>query len=335
MVLLGWSAAELPDVLVGAALDPRAPLIAVAGGEHPRARGRWQLTDGRLSGTPAQVPVLVPSRTPQADQVATLIEHIRTAPPVPLDDPAYAEARADAPPQTEPGVIEIAVLGPVELRGVDTPRRHTTVQVLVYLALHRSGVTAEQLSTALWPEEIVPSGTLRNRVAEARAVVGGAITDGPGWRLAEHVTTDWQRFQVLVGGAADEQRAAVDMIRGRPLEGFGADEWLSTDLIRADMEAAIVDVTVAVAERALTDGDPSLAFRTARVGLKANPYEERLFRLAMRAADAEGSIGKVRSLMRELRAVLGVDVEPDDQMEQETVELYEDLVERNLRQASS
>jgi DNA-binding SARP family transcriptional activator len=332
MVLLGWTATELPDAIADAGLDPRAPLIAMVSGEHPQARGRWQLCDGRLSGTPAGVPVLVPDRAPQADQVAALIEHTRTAPPVPVDHPAYAESRADAPPQTEPGAIEIGVLGPVELRGVDTPRRQTTVQVLVYLALHRTGVTAEQLSTALWPEEIVPSGTLRNRVAEARAVVGGAITDGPGWRLAEHITTDWQRFQQLVVGSSDEQRAAVDMIRGRPLEGFGADEWLATDLIRADMEAAIVDVTAEVAERALSDGDASLAFRTARVGLKANPYEERLFRLAMRAADAEGSIGKVRSLMRELRAVLGVDVEPDDQMEQETVELYEQLVEASRRQ---
>jgi len=55
----------------------------------------------------------------------------------------------------------------------------------------------------------------------------------------------------------------------------------------------------------------------------------------MRAADAEGSTGKVRALMRELRSVLDVDVEPDGELQQETLETYGELVTNALRRAAS
>jgi hypothetical protein len=53
----------------------------------------------------------------------------------------------------------------------------------------------------------------------------------------------------------------------------------------------------------------------------------------MRAADAEGSTGKLRALMGELRKVLDIHIEPDDCMQQETLALYEKLTSGARRQA--
>jgi DNA-binding SARP family transcriptional activator len=304
------------------------PLLLLAAGADERAGQQWRLTDEVLSGTAHADPVTVAARPPAADQVAVLIDHVRTADAVAPTDTSYVQLREDAPPApvtepTEPA-MSIAVLGPVELTGIAMPRRTPAFQTLVYLALHRRGVTAEQLSTALWPDELAAGKTIRNRVAEARAVVEGAISDGPGWRLDEAIGSDWQRFQTLAAGTAEQQLAALDLVRGQPFDGF-TDEWVDLEMFRTDMVAAVIDLAVTVAERALDDGEPAVAFRAARAGLRASPYEERLFRLAMRAADAEGSTGKLRALKNELQRVLDVQIEPDDRMQRETIALYEEL----------
>jgi DNA-binding SARP family transcriptional activator len=114
--------------------------------------------------------------------------------------------------------MSVNVLGPVELVGVEIPdqgpRRAPPTRMLVYLALHRRGVTQEQLATALWPDEIADARVVRNGVAEARTVVGGAISNGPGWRLDDLVSCDWQRLQTLAFGTPDEQLAALALVHG-------------------------------------------------------------------------------------------------------------------------
>jgi DNA-binding SARP family transcriptional activator len=329
LVLVGWRVDDLPDELVQAALDPAVPLLILAAGNDPGAAQQWQLTGETLTGTPGG-PVTVPPRPPAADQITALIEHARSDPPVAADDPAYEELRENAPATetTEPVPMSVNVLGPVDLQGVEFPdhgpRRTAPIRILVYLALHRRGVNAEQLSTALWPEEIADGRVVRNRVAEARALVGGAITNGPGWRLEDGVGCDWQQFQALAKGDPEDQVAALDLVRGQPFDGF-TDEWVDVEMFRTDMVAGVVDLAAAVAARALAGDDPALAFRAARTGLRASPYEERLYRLAMRAADAEGSTGKLHALMNEMRRVLDVQVEPDDRVQRETLALYEEL----------
>ncbi len=329
LVLVGWHVDELSDDLVHAALDPAVPLLILAAGNDRRTAQQWQLTGETLTGTPGG-PITVPIRPPAADQIAALIEHARSDPPVAADDPAYDALRENAPATetTEPVPMSVNVLGPVDLQGVEFPdhgpRRTPPIRILVYLALHRRGVNAEQLSTALWPDEIADGRVVRNRVAEARALVGGAITNGPGWRLEDSVGCDWQQFQALAKGGPEDQVAALDLVRGQPFDGFN-DEWVDVEMFRTDMVAGVVDLAAAVAERALDDDDPALAFRAARTGLRASPYEERLYRLAMRAADAEGSTGKLHALMNEMRRVLDVQVEPDDRVQRETLALYEEL----------
>jgi len=332
LTLLGWRADELPDELVTAALDPAVPLLIIAAGADPRAGQQWQLETGLLTGTALNEPITVPTRGTATDHVVELIEHVRDAPAVDAHDPAYMAVHDEAPPAvaaTEPE-MSVRVLGPVELHGIAMPRRTPAFQTLVYLALHRRGVTAEQLSTALWPDEVAANKTIRNRVAEARAVVGGLISDGPGWQLDDTIGSDWQLFQALAAGGQDDQLAALDLVRGQPFDGL-PDEWVDLELFRTDIVAAVIDLAAGVAQQALDAGQPAVAFRAARSGLRACPYEERLFRLAMQAADAEGSTGKLRALINELQRVLDVHVEPDDRMQRETLALYDELTSEARR----
>jgi DNA-binding SARP family transcriptional activator len=327
MVFVGWSGEQLPAELVALALDPTAPVLVVSPGNNTRAGEHWTLAGRTLHVPGLPEPVTVPERAAAADLVPDLLTLSAAAPVVPADDPSCQQILADTPPQSAPAGIDIRVLGPVELVGADAPRRTQLLELLVYLALHRRGAHADQLATGLWSGPAVAAKTVRNRIAEARALVGGAISDGPGWRLADTVSTDWQHFQALAAGSPDQQREALALVRGRPFEGFDDADWIDLEGFRTEIEAAIVDVAVSVAERALADGDPAAAYTAARAGLRASRYDERLYRLAMRAADDEGSTAKVRNLMRELRTVLDIDLAPDDQLQDDTLELFSELID--------
>jgi DNA-binding SARP family transcriptional activator len=237
------------------------------------------------------------------------------------NDDATVAAVSEAAP------ITVRILGPVDVQGAPPPRRTPVLQILVYLAVHRRGVDANQLATALWPETAAAAQTLRNRVGEARSIVRGHISAGPRWQLDDQIGCDWQHFQALAAGDDDQQRAALELVRGRPFEDMADTEWIHLEGLITEIEAAVVDVALAVATRALDNGEPAAAFAAARAGLRASPYEERLYRLAMRAADAEGSTGKLRAVMHELRTVLDSDIEPDDTIAPETFELYQQLMD--------
>jgi hypothetical protein len=51
----------------------------------------------------------------------------------------------------------------------------------------------------------------------------------------------------------------------------------------------------------------------------------------MQAADAEGSTGKLHTLVNELRGVLDVHVEPKDRVQRETLALWEELTSASRR----
>jgi DNA-binding SARP family transcriptional activator len=76
------------------------------------------------------------------------------------------------------------------------------------------------------------------------------------------------------------------------------------------MEAEVCDLASAIGEQALLDGDASLAAHAAEQGILASPYDERLYRLLMRASDALGNPAGIRSAMGRLAAILEDDVEP-------------------------
>ena len=250
------------------------------------------------------------------------------------ETPVIADADNAYPRRTEStaadadivdGGISINVLGPVEITGIADTRHDQVLELLVYLALHPHGATTETIAGAVWTKPITLKN-VRNRIGEARARVAGAISDPPRWKLLAPVTSDWDTFRRLARGTANEQQTALTLVRGRPFGEMDHADWLHLDGIRTEVEAAIVDLAMIVGERALAAGDDTNAFTAARAGLRASPYEERLFQIALHAASLQRSKAKMRALMAELESVMDSDVEPADEITAETKQLYRRLL---------
>jgi hypothetical protein len=80
----------------------------------------------------------------------------------------------------------------------------------------------------------------------------------------------------------------------------------------------------------MTDGDAAGAEWSARQGLLVCPYDERLYRVLMRAADLAGNPAGVETTMTELLQLVGGDVEPYDSVHPETYDLYRSLSRRQV-----
>jgi DNA-binding SARP family transcriptional activator len=330
-VLAGLSAAELPDRLRDAATSPTGPIVVILAGTDPHAQ-TWTVVDNKLA-IPGVSDGLTPLRADadEIEETARLLEQALDATPSEPDDPHYAAIAADCPPEPESRPVEVRVLGPVEVAGTDRVRRKPVLGLIVYLALHRRPVGSEQLSAALWPDREHNGHVLRSRMSEARAALDGGIDhEGRTWMLADTVGCDWQRFRALAAGSRDEQLEALALVRGRPFHGYDA-EWLHTDGYMHEVEAAIVDLALTVAEDALADDDPATATTAALAGLRACPYDERLYQLAMSAAAARGATSEVRALRERHDRVLEDEIEPDDHAYPETVEVYEQAIRGDRR----
>jgi hypothetical protein len=88
-------------------------------------------------------------------------------------------------------------------------------------------------------------------------------------------------------------------------------------------------LAVAVGQRALKTGDFDTARTAARAGLRGCPYDERLYRLGMQAAAAQGATSEVRQLRNQLAWILEEEIEPDDTVQPATEALYDELRERD------
>lgn len=271
-----------------------APLAGASagGGTSPATSESTQRPTGsRVAGG------VMPER-PAQDLPSASATCVAAAPAAPIEPSATSRPAQD---------LMLTVLGQVELLGVERQPTRPNLHLLIYLAFHRRGVDPDRLATALWPERAVTSGAVRNRVTEARAVVDGHISEGPNRRLLPAVKLDWEQFALLAGGDLTSRLQALALVRGRPFDGLPDAEWLDLEGLRTEVEARIIDCAVTTARDLLAQDDPAGAFKAARAGLHANPYEERLFRLAMDAARRQGSTGLLRTLARELQVVLGED----------------------------
>jgi DNA-binding SARP family transcriptional activator len=222
--------------------------------------------------------------------------------------------------------IQIRMLGPVEIHGGTRPRRTQVLLMLLYLALHRRPVSSNELRDKLWPDRTPSTDEVRQRVREARDAIAGHITGGQTRALTPEVSTDWDTFRTLAKGGTSDQLAALSLVRGRPLEDIRDDacaEWLDEGLYRSEMEAAVVDLALQVADACTAASRHHDAYTAARAGLRACPWDERLYRSGIDAARAMGAHGSARALISELRAVLDVDIEPEEGIEPETVAVIE------------
>lgn len=316
--------------LVELAADPLAPIVAVLVGPAP---GIACLTvQGDTISLPEQpVPLTVAApQTALLDTARQLID-VTEQPAVEPDTEPYAAVHAGAPAQAEPTEMVVLVLGPLDIEGPVPKLPPQLRDIVLYLALHRRGVSLGEVATALWPEALRSEKTLRNRMHELRRAIGGRVSLGPGWAFDETVTSDWAQFQALARGSLDEQQHALDLVRGQPLQDVKGD-WTSLEGFEAEMEAAIVDLAIDVSEKLLADGHADAATRAAKAGLRACPWEERLYQSAMRAAADRGAIGEVKTLYNELQALL--DIEDDDEPDTETQALYNELLQTARRIAS-
>ncbi len=297
----------------------------------PAASGTPSGTNGTPSGTPA-------SGTPVAG----------TAEPETRKTPHLHELRlnsrtvADASEVEEEPEVEVRVLGKVEIGGIERVERGKSEELIVFLALHPDGVDGDQLSEALWPGRPPAKGTLNTTTAVARAYLGMTPDNEPRlpharngiYRLDPSVGLDWSRFQTLaergyaVGSdGADDLRRALELVRGRPFQGakprsYG---WAQLDEVPV-MESSIVDAADHLAGLLLQAGDHAGCQWAARRGLSTAPYDERLYRKLMLAADAAGNPSGVEAIMDELLLRLDEEnLEPYDTLHEETRALYERL----------
>jgi DNA-binding SARP family transcriptional activator len=208
--------------------------------------------------------------------------------------------------------IEIDALGPVEIRGAARPFcRGAAKELVVYLAFHRQGARSDVWAAALWTDRYIAPSTLHSTASVARRALGQSAngTDhlprgGRRLRLAETVRTDVDRFTEVI---ADPDPAgwgeALSLVRGRPFEGLNLADWAVLDGTQAYLESMVVDTALGMAEHLLRQGRGEDAEWAIRRGLRASPYDERLYRALLWAAEIMGNRVGMRATMAELRCL--------------------------------
>lgn len=246
-------------------------------------------------------------------------------------------------PQPDPSQVRVRVLGPVEITGAAREfTRAWAIELIVYLAVHPGGVSNEQWATALWPEKAMAPASLHSTASAARRSLGTATSGEdhlPRARgrlsLGPHVKTDWDRFVTLSRSPRpDDWRMALRLVSGRPFDGLRSPDWVVLEGILATVEAGIVDLACRYAQHCLAEVDAPGAEWSARQGLRVSPYDERLYRILMLAADVAGNPAGVESIMSELVQLVAEDVEPFDAVHPETLALYRRLSRRSFASRS-
>lgn len=256
---------------------------------------------------------------------------------LPVDGTASAD---EAPVEVE---VEVQVLGPVTVHGVDAINRRRTIELIAYLVLHPGGVSAGRLKTAIWPEAEPSQDAFNVTVHRARSALGlgrdgnhhlpHAVTNGGKYSVGPNVTSDLTRFNTLVRRARSSEeetveaellRAAVGLLQGQVFEDVQGYEWAFTEGIVTEAEATISDAAHCLAQLELARGDADAATWAATQGLKAVPGSEPLFRDRMEAAHLNGDPAAVDRIVDELCRYIET-LEPLDDLHPDTIALWSRL----------
>jgi len=241
--------------------------------------------------------------------------------------------------------VEVAVLGPVAVRGVAGPfRRSAALELVVYLAFHRRGVSHADWALAIWPDRAVSLPTVHSTCSDARRALGRdadgtlRLPRGVHLRLSESVTTDIERF-ALLADSDDPLRLfrAMQLIRGRVFSGLRRTDWAVFDGTQSEIESLVARTALRGADGLVRGGHGAEAEWMVRRALLVSPYDERLYRALLRATSAQGNRAGLRSAMAQLRTLAG-EVEhparapeggaggPEDCLHPDTTALYRDLL---------
>ncbi|MGH9082100.1 MAG: hypothetical protein ACRDWN_02025, partial [Acidimicrobiales bacterium] len=127
-------------------------------------------------------------------------------------------------------------------------------------------------------------------------------------RLAPSVGTDWGRFARLAGSSDPAGWAeAMSLVRGRPFEGLRSPDWAVLEGVAARIEDVVVQTALRLADARLVADQGHDAEVAVRQGLLVSPYDERLYRRLLEAADCQGNPAGVESAMAELLRLVGGD----------------------------
>lgn len=242
-------------------------------------------------------------------------------------------------PTPAPDEVRVLVLGPVSVQGAARPfARAWSLDLVVYLAMHREGATTERWTSALWPDRIPAPATVHSTASSARRALGVASTGDDHLprahgrlTLGPQAGSDWDDFLRLSKSAdPDDWEGALALVRGRPFDGLRASDWLVLEGIQAAVESTVVDVACRFARTCLESGPPGAAKAewSARQALLVSQYDERLYRVLLLAADLAGNPAGVETTMRELLTLVAEEVEPFDSIHPETLALYRSLSRR-------
>ena len=253
-----------------------------------------------------------------------------------VDEPMTSHvATAIRDPQIQ---VEVGVLGPLRLIGLtQEPKRGKGSELIGWLAMHPEGGSADRLATALWPSGKYSEHTLRTYRWDARRSLGvdqagkALLAEYGEPKLSDAVSTDWARFRALAGSNdRSVRRAALELVRGRPF-GDSSWLWLTEEGLVSAIEAEVTDLACALGAEDLELREPERALEVAEQGLLVVPYDERLYRLLMKAHHALGNPSGVRAAMHRLTSLLEDDIEPIETVHGETRDLYETLTSTLVR----
>ncbi len=282
----------------------------------------------------------------QVGRLATLLAHADA--PVPPSPANHQGGRDEISSFVDPPWhVLVQTLGPPGLRTADglaiEVGRAKALELVVWMARHRSTATRSGARAALWESEVA-NGTFANIVSDARQSLGAALEspDGEPWvsrTLTEHlelhplVLTD---VELLAARLAHARRQAPSAARATLTEGLAlvsgppfagapylwsdAEGWVSQDTL------LITDAAAELAGLCLADGDLDGVMAATAVGLRALPGHEELVGLRLRAHAGRGDLAAVRREWESYERIVAADTFGDGEPSPRLLELRHELL---------
>ncbi len=295
------------------------PASAAADADQPASIRTDQDADPALT-QPAAMPA--DPATQPVDDPATVV-----SPPTGGGDSAVAAPRR---PRRRP--VRIRLLGAptiIDRDGNPVPGlRHHARELLVYLAVHRSGADLPDIMEAFWPTATVrragerlstEAGDLRRRIRQAAADpdIQPVVNTGGRYHLDPSLLDIdvWVLLDALRQAAATSEppdriaalQRAVAAHTGTLADGHDYD-WIEQP--REQLRRHGVHARLQLADL-LADINPRQAADLTRAAADLDPYNEDLTRRAMRAFARVGDVAAVRARLQRLRDALDdIDEEP-------------------------